>query len=77
MFSSLLIPAWQGYMWLRYGSWPEIPLWTVWSWLDLPFPEVDWVGIEKILVWILKQPTSVAIFLLGGATAGIGTTIPQ
>ena len=74
---SLLIPAWQGYMWLRYGAWPEVPLWIVWNWSGLPFPQINWVGIEKILVWVLGQPTSVVSFLIGIILAGIGSALPK
>ena len=73
--ASLLIPAWQTYVWLRYGGWPTLPLLAAWSWLDWQFPETTWVGVQSILVWTFDQATSVVLFLAGAVVGLIGVRI--
>lgn len=65
----LLIPIWQGYWWLRHGMWPEIPLRVTWIWLDRPFPEFQWIGVQKIADWIFDQATSTVMVVIGAALA--------
>jgi hypothetical protein len=62
---SLLIPAWQGYTWLRYGAWPELPLRATWCWLGWPLPETDWLGAESVLLWFFNQGTCVVLLIVG------------
>jgi len=64
-FGSLLIPLCQAYVWLRYGGWPELPLELTWQWLGWPFPSAEWVGVEKMLLWLFRQPTTGVVFVIG------------
>jgi hypothetical protein len=65
----------QAFFWLRYGGWPEFPLSAAWYFLGLPFPETQWGGIEKCLVWLFAQPTSVVTLAAGIVLIGIGAKI--
>jgi hypothetical protein len=72
MGGSFLIPIWQAYTWLRYGAWPLLPLGAVWQWLGLPYPQIEWVGVQKILVGLLGDATSVVVFCVGAGLAAFG-----
>ena len=62
-------------IWLRYGEWLDLPLALTWHRLGFPFPEAEWGGIEKILVWIFEQSTSVILLVAGVALLGAGAKL--
>ena len=59
----------QSLHWLRAASWPA---WTLIDGLEfarLPTPTSNWLGVEKILSWLLTFPLSLALLLSGFALA--------
>ncbi len=70
-----VILAIQAYMWLRYGGWPEFPLYVAWNVAGLPLPETQWGGVEKILIWIFHQPTSGVVLATGIVLIGVGNKV--
>jgi hypothetical protein len=77
IFLSLMIPVFQACMWLRYGDWVEFPLCSAWNMAGFSFPETQWGGVEKALVWIFHQPTSCVVFAADAAMAGIGAKVSE
>lgn len=64
---ALLIVAFQAVFWLRFGHWPEITAGTALLWAGLAYPEIPWLGVQKVALWILDQPLSWVLFASGVA----------
>jgi len=54
--------AWQIYVWLKLGYWTSIPLSEGLQYVGFDLSSVyypsDWVGVMKIIQWLLKWPLS-------------------
>jgi hypothetical protein len=55
------IVGWQTFEWLRDGVWTDLNL--VWGLAQagLPLPQSSWLGIQKILDWLLTLPLAVSL----------------
>lgn len=67
--SPLFILAWQSLHWLKFGVWEPWSVWRAASYLGWRPPEVEWIGVQKVLWWLLELPLSLAIPLLAVAFA--------
>jgi hypothetical protein len=61
--AALSIPAYQSFMWLRWGTWPALPL------EDTPASLIrdlgrSWVGLQILYDWLLAIPTFLALAFL-------------
>jgi hypothetical protein len=67
--------------WLRDGFWTPFELRTEWEWLwavvgmRAPQPQFSWLGIQKIVSWLLQAPLSLAIIIQGIAVYGFGRSL--
>jgi len=61
--------VWQVYTWLKTGEWTSLTGFSGLSLLDMPHPEVSWVGIQKIIDHILNWPLSFLLFIIALAWA--------
>jgi hypothetical protein len=73
--SSPLILVYQAVVWLRFGGWPEISLAFVWYWLKWPWPETDWAGVEKTIIWVFDCPLSGVAIVTGIILIWIGAKL--
>lgn len=76
MFGGVGTVCFQCVLWLRDGFWTPYSLWTPWNWLELPYPWVEWNGIQKIVVGIIDQPMSAALVLIGAVVLLLGVGRP-
>lgn len=49
---AVMIPAFQGVLWLKTGNWSPFSIGNVIG----HFPPTDWVGIDRILAWLAEAP---------------------
>lgn len=71
MLTSAGIVAWQAIAWLRDGAWPPLPLRDALDWLGLPRPSFAWVGLQRIVGWMMGLPLAFAPFVVGTITVWI------
>ena len=62
---SLVILALQVLFWLKAGEWVELPLSRTLGWFGIPMEIEGWLGVSKILTWLLDFPTTMWVFLVG------------
>ena len=55
--------------------WFPLEVVDAWLWIGLPFPVMKWVGLQKIMVWLLTMPLSVTLFIFGVAIFLVGMKI--
>jgi hypothetical protein len=60
--------ACQALYWLRWGEWPAVTGRDLLTYAELPLPQFEWAGIQKLATWTLTQPLAVII-------AAVGTTV--
>jgi len=70
-----IIVVYQTICWLRTGNWPTFTADDARTFLGIPFPQTEWVGITKILSWILDQPLSVDLLVLGFGLMGMARAV--
>lgn len=66
VMTGLLIIVLQSIIWLRFGYWSSLGVWTLWRAAGGTLP--DWPtfsGGERIAIWILRQPLSAVVALAG------------
>jgi len=49
--------------WLRDGYWPKLSTGDLVVQSGLTYPITDWVGVQKLIDWIMSWPASLMIFL--------------
>lgn len=64
--SSLTILGWQCVDWLRSGRWPDLTWRDALGWWDIVVPQPSWVGLSRIVDWVMSLPFALAPFLLAG-----------
>ena len=65
----------QCFFWLKNGVWMEIPLLRVIEYIDesiIDKLKTNWNGVQKIIVWFLKQSTALVSVVSGFIIAWIG-----
>lgn len=58
--------GYQVYLWLKIGQWVPIPLSAALTWGGFAFApifDVKWLGLRKILIWVLDLPLSVMLIV--------------
>lgn len=64
--ASVAILGWQGAYWLKSGHWPDVTWRDALSWWDIVVPAPSWVGLSRIVDWVISLPFALAPFLLAG-----------
>lgn len=73
-FAGFGVLAYQIYLWLKLGQWTPMPLWTLLEWADYDFSSlnnIDWLGIQKIIAWVLDLPLSLSMVVIGFVLGGM------
>lgn len=68
--SGVGVLIYQLYLWLKLGEWVSMPLSTLLVWLGFDYSSITniaWVGVQKLVVWCLDLPLSIAAIMLGFA----------
>ena len=72
-FGGFLLFGSQCIEWLKTGVWAPHTLEGD-IWLGWPWPRVTWVGVQRIIDWllldVLSWPTALVAIIIGGAVAG-------
>lgn len=50
--------------WMKTGAWPSLTWADGLAWLNLPVPQVQWVGLDRVIRWVLASPLWGFFFLL-------------
>ncbi|MFN2160510.1 MAG: hypothetical protein ACK2UN_00430, partial [Candidatus Promineifilaceae bacterium] len=64
LFVANAVILYQAYLWLKTGVWNAIPLYALLDWLSVDYAglrAIEWLGIRKILLWIVEMPLAVAL----------------
>jgi hypothetical protein len=64
---AVLILIWQAFVWLRYGYWQPVTVWSLMLQSGLNVPEVPWLGVQKMFFWMIDQS---AVLFLAGCSVG-------
>lgn len=67
VLTPLGIWGWQIWTWLRHGYLHQLAICDVMIKFRLPFPSTEWIGVQRIIYWLLSWPAAVAAILLGMA----------
>jgi hypothetical protein len=67
--------VYQIYFWLRYGEWPTFPLAWTFSYLHLPYPTTDWIGVNRLIDYFMDIPTSFAALIVGAMIFSVGMAL--
>src|SRR5882724_9925922 len=52
------ILVWQAFQWLKTGVWIALPLSTLMDYFEIHVSAGKWVGMQKIVDWVLDVPLS-------------------
>jgi hypothetical protein len=69
IFSPVIALGYQVVHWLKHGSWLPMPLSMGTDYLGITPPRAAWVGVQKVVDWILDLPLSLALFVIIVAAA--------
>jgi len=75
LLAAVAVYIYQGYQWLKTGMWVTIPLYELLGWFGFNYSAIDaieWLGIRKVLLWILEVPLFWALAFLGSVIAFTG-----
>jgi hypothetical protein len=64
MLCTPAIWAYQLFHWLRWGTWQGISASDAFEWAGIGEPSFEWVGIQKVSDFIMRQPFSLVWFFL-------------
>ncbi|MGY4227758.1 hypothetical protein ACVMIH_005119 [Bradyrhizobium sp. USDA 4503] len=70
--------AYQGLLWLQNGVWTPFAIRDALAIIHLgatiPDPSLSWIGVQKIVVWLLDFPLSIGLIVSGWLTCigGVG-----
>jgi hypothetical protein len=53
---ALAFPAYQALVWLQEGVWHPLPISWALHFMSWRVPQTDWVGLQKIIYWVLDLP---------------------
>lgn len=60
--------CYQLYLWLKLGEWVPLPISTVFTWVGIDYSLLtsdQWLGLQKIIVWVLDLPMFLMLPLFG------------
>ncbi len=66
-FATLVILAYQGYFWIKYGEWFSLRFYEVLQKLNIDFTkllDMDWQELQRLIFWVLERPFSLIIFII-------------
>lgn len=58
--------------WFKGGVWHAFSVQTAWDVMDAPGPQVSWIGLQRIIDWVLQLPLSLALMCVGGFIVWLG-----
>lgn len=64
--ASIAILGWQSSYWLKSGQWPDLTWRDALGWWNIVVPQPSWVGLSRIVDWVMSLPFALAPFLLAG-----------
>lgn len=70
VLAAIGIVGWQCYEWLRFGEWPSLTVLSVLAWSKIRAPHTEWIGVQKMIDWVLQWPASVPSFIFGAILTG-------
>jgi hypothetical protein len=77
LFSAAAVLAYQAILWLHDGQWTALSLRHLWDWAGLGYPMFKWLGVQKIAVWVLDLPLSLALLVMGVASLWLGVSMEK
>jgi hypothetical protein len=63
--AGILSLVYETFFWLRYGFWLELEFEYLFYWARLAPPVVSWVGIQKIIIAVLRWPLWAGLVVSG------------
>jgi hypothetical protein len=58
--------------WLKTGIWKPYPLWGMLRDMGIRLPRTDWVGIQKMIDWLMDTPAMIWVVVMCAIAMGIG-----
>jgi hypothetical protein len=71
-FGSILSLIYEIFFWLRYGFWLGFEFGRLLYWAGANLPIVNWVGVQKVLVWVSEWPLWAGLIVSGILVGLIG-----
>src|SRR6185437_1189511 len=62
--AAVVIVSLQCFGWLHDGYWTPHFLGEIWFLVGLPYPQISWVGVQRIVLWILNLPLSLSLMMV-------------
>src|SRR6266478_7683057 len=75
IFFGPALVCWQIYYWLKSGAWFPIPVSKALEYMQWPYPNLEWRGVQKILDYFLDLPLSAVIWLLAMSLFALGIIV--
>ena len=74
IFGAGLVVLSQGFFWLKNGAWYPISIGYAWFHLigNWPIPDIRWIGLLKIVLWLLDCAFSLFLWVVAILLIGIG-----
>ena len=74
IIGSPAIVLWQAFQWLKYGIWSDVLIRDACQWAGLEVWPTEWLGVNRIINWILDEPLWLGLLSVGLliAWSGIG-----
>jgi hypothetical protein len=63
------IIGYQCLTWLQYGYWPPVPIYAAFDQLQIGYPVVQWVGVQRLIFHVLLWPAGPALLIAGSLGA--------
>jgi hypothetical protein len=66
--AALGIVGWQGFSWLRTGTWTPLPLREAFDYFEVDLTRIynptDWYGLATIAQWFLDWPLAICVLVV-------------
>ncbi len=63
--AALLSWGYQGYQWIRWGFWEQLPLNAVLQVQDATLTAIEWDVLAQIVAWVLNLNLGITLMALG------------
>lgn len=70
-FAAFGLLCYQGYCWLRYGTWPPYSGNNLIEFLGGDVDRIRWVGLHRLIAWLADLPLAMWLVGLGVAVYGL------
>ena len=65
ILAAIVVFGFQVFGWLRLGIWTPVTIGLGWVYVFHFLPTTEWVGIQTIIDFALRQPLSIGLFFCG------------